>query len=129
MEKSENMAADDIIAKGNAFKEEGRYEEALAAYEQATEIDPDNAAAWYQKGCTLDEMGDYGGAVRAYSRSLECDSDDISAWHSLGIALINLGQYEEALEAYEKYVWTQSMPPSGITKDVHWLNLVYMKRL
>ncbi|WP_062396173.1 tetratricopeptide repeat protein [Methanogenium cariaci] len=121
MEKSEQRCAGDWIIEGDALKDTGHYEEAVAAYDQAIACDPDNAPVWYQKGCALDELQCYGGdAVCAYSRSLELNPDDTSAWYSLGLALICLEQYEEAVGgAFDLALGLDStLPRSGIRKAV-----------
>ena len=35
------------------FRSQGRYDEALAAYERALAVDPDNQSAWTNRGNTL----------------------------------------------------------------------------
>ena len=47
----------DCIEHGNLRDSQGRYEKAIAAYDRALMIDPEDADAWYNKGETLFKMG------------------------------------------------------------------------
>jgi tetratricopeptide (TPR) repeat protein len=42
--------ADDLISDGNAYYSQGMYQEAIGCFERAIDLDPSNAAAWYNKG-------------------------------------------------------------------------------
>ena len=47
----------DCIEHGDFRDSQGRYEKAIAAYDRALVIDPEDADAWYKKGETLFKMG------------------------------------------------------------------------
>ena len=64
--------------------------------------EPDNYAAWNNKGLALYELGRYEEALEAFDKALEIKPDDIISWNAKGLALDNLSRYEEALEAFEK---------------------------
>ena len=42
--------------KGNAFKNEGRYVDAINCYDRAIDINPKLAKAWYNKGLALQKL-------------------------------------------------------------------------
>ena len=92
----------ELINKGNTLGNLGRYEEALEAYEKATEIKTDDFGAWYNKGNTLVNLGRYEDALEAYEKVTEVKPDFFNAWINKGNTLDTLGRYEDALEAYEK---------------------------
>lgn len=47
----------DLVKEGDLHDREGRFEQALAAYDKALQIDPDDADALFNKGMTLKKMG------------------------------------------------------------------------
>jgi len=47
----------------------GRYEESIQAYEKAIEINPNSAAAWYNKGFSLDKLGRHDEASVCYNKA------------------------------------------------------------
>src|SRR5258708_3940807 len=79
-----------------------RYEEELAAYEQAIRLDPTDAHAYFSKGNALYMLKYYEEALAAYEQAIRLDHNDVDYYNSKGIALRNLKRYEEALAAYEQ---------------------------
>ena len=88
--------------KGVALGDLGRHEEAIASFDKALEIKPDNDQAWYNRGIALDNLGSYQEAIASYNQALEIKPDKDQAWYNRGIALGNLGSYEDAIASYDK---------------------------
>jgi len=88
--------------KGGTLYFEGKYDEAIACYDKAIEIDPDNPVVWNNKGLALNSLGKYKEAIACYDRVIEIDSKDADAWNNKGLALNSLGNTEEAKKCYEK---------------------------
>lgn len=57
------------LEEGNALFDLKRYEEALAAHEQAIRLDPNYALAYYGKGVALESLGKKTEAQQAYARA------------------------------------------------------------
>jgi len=91
---------DELNSKGVDLAEQGRYEEAVAVFDKAIEIDPEYAYAWSNKGNVLSDMGKYDEAIRAYDRAIEINPQDAVAWNNKGLALSDMGKYDEAVAAY-----------------------------
>jgi arylsulfatase A-like enzyme/Flp pilus assembly protein TadD len=68
---------------GVAFAEQGRYEEALAAFEEAVRVEPDSAMAHFNIGYTLLQMGREREAIAPLRRALEIDPDHARARREL----------------------------------------------
>ena len=51
----------------------GRYKEALSGYDRALELDPQDAAAWNNKGLVLVKLGHYKEALSCYDRARRLD--------------------------------------------------------
>ena len=61
------------VTKGTALYYLGKYEEAIATYDKAIEIDPQYADAWNNKGSALGCLGKYEEAIAAYDKAIEID--------------------------------------------------------
>ncbi len=59
------------IALGNL----GRLEEAIASYDRALEIKPDDHEAWNNRGIALYNLGRFGEAIASCVRALEIKPD------------------------------------------------------
>ncbi len=81
-----------------------RYPEALAAYEQAIQLDPGYAAAYCNKGNALSDLKRYEEALAAYEQAIQLAPNDALAYYNKGVTLSDLKRYEEALAAYEQAI-------------------------
>src|SRR5713226_2844476 len=77
------------------------YEEALAAFEHANDLDLEFATAYVNKGKVLRVLQRYEEALAAYERAIQLDPDNAEASNGKGNALGKLERYQEALTAYE----------------------------
>jgi tetratricopeptide (TPR) repeat protein len=91
--------------QGNSLFLEGRYQEAIASYDKAVKIKPDNHEAWNLKGIILcDFLKLYEEAIVAFDNALKFKSDYHEASYNRGVALFNLGRMEEAISSYDEAV-------------------------
>lgn len=67
---SELQREHDCVEYGNLRDSQGRYDEAIAAYDSALRIDPDDADALFDKGETLEKMGNLLEAKKFYDRAM-----------------------------------------------------------
>ncbi|MCH8028586.1 MAG: tetratricopeptide repeat protein [Candidatus Dadabacteria bacterium] len=95
-------SADEWLKKGVELAKQGKYEEALEAFERAIESEPSNAEAWYRKGIVLGVAGRYEEALVAHVRTLDLDPENVEVWYLKGLVLVTLKRYEESLDALEK---------------------------
>ena len=78
-------------------------QEAREAYDNAIEIDPQSASAWFKKGeLQIDFLGNYEEALNAFNKSTEINPQFADAWYQKGKTLTGFGYFEEALESYNK---------------------------
>ena len=76
--------------------------EALACYQHALEINPNDAKSWYDNGVSLLALGRVAEAIECWSHALEINPHDDKAWANKGTALSQLRQYEEALQCLDR---------------------------
>jgi tetratricopeptide (TPR) repeat protein len=79
-----------------------RYEEALAAYDQALALSPADAFTWNNRGVTLSRLGRHEEALVSFDKALAIHPAYAYAWNNRGATLNDLGCYEGALTALDK---------------------------
>ncbi|MEQ8191057.1 MAG: protein kinase [Candidatus Eremiobacterota bacterium] len=89
-------------ARGGILTCEGRYEEAIEAYDMALDIYIDNEIAWNSKGEALYMMGKYDEALECYDKAIGLKPDYDVAWNFKGEVLYKQGKYEEALNCFNE---------------------------
>jgi tetratricopeptide (TPR) repeat protein len=87
---------------GNALFNLGQYEAAIAAYDQALKIKPDDHEALNNKGIALRRLGQYEAAIAAYDQALAIKPDQHEAWDNKGCALATQGRFDEAIACFDK---------------------------
>jgi serine/threonine protein kinase len=113
--KSEEAAA--WVARGAKLFESKRWEEALAAYDEALRISPGLAEVWASKGATLNKLFRYKETLSVCEHALRLDPGNTQAWTSKARALGNLGRREEASVAYKRR--DESMKEKSIARAFH----------
>jgi len=78
-----------------------RYQEAVASYDKALDIDPKLASAWYDRCQALAKLGRHQEALSAIERYLQLEPKDADGWHSKGTAFFKLRRYQKALASYD----------------------------
>jgi tetratricopeptide (TPR) repeat protein len=92
--------ANTFRASGDEDAARQTYQEAIVAYGQAIDIDPEHALAYDGRALTHYEIGVYEAAVADYRLALAREPR-AETYHQLGLALRNLKRWDEALEALD----------------------------
>jgi len=87
---------------GNALLKKGSVEEAIAHFQKALQILPDNSEADYNLGNALFKKGSVDEAIAHFQRALQIKPDFAEAHNNLGNALFKKGNVEEAITHYQK---------------------------
>ena len=85
------------IIGGEAFKTAERAEMSLVDYSKAIELNPNDADAYYNKGCTYGEAGEYDKAIADYSKVIEMDPSSADAYYNRGCAYSEKGEVDKAV--------------------------------
>lgn len=103
-----------LIQEGALFAVAGDYVQALASYEKALEIQPNNFSIWDVRGDALKNLSRYEEAVASYDKALKIQPDYPYSWWSRGDVLERLGRYEEAVASYDKALKIQPDLPKVV---------------
>ncbi|HLO48418.1 MAG TPA: tetratricopeptide repeat protein [Kamptonema sp.] len=105
--------ATQLHSRGNTLYNLNRYEEALAAYNQAINIRADDAAVWKDKAKALYELKKYSESRAACDKAIQLNPDYLEAWTARGYALDKLQQDREAIASFEKALEIQPNYPEA----------------
>jgi protein O-GlcNAc transferase len=83
---------------------QGKHQLALAAYDLALKIQPDDAEALINKGSTFIDIKNYVLALEVLEKATQIRPDIPEAWSNKGIALNNLNLYQESISAYNEAI-------------------------
>ncbi len=88
--------------RGELRRQIGDLEGALADFDRALELDPDDPESRTSRGSTLLALKDLDGALAEFDRALELDPSSIQAVGGRGTALLRRGDFEGALDALDE---------------------------
>ena len=77
-----------------------KYDEAIKYYNQAIDLDPASAWAYYERGVAYSSKEDFEKAVEDLTRAIELDPDFILSYTERGFNRIRTGDYDGAISDY-----------------------------
>ncbi|NEQ24986.1 MAG: tetratricopeptide repeat protein, partial [Microcoleus sp. SIO2G3] len=75
---------------------------AIADYEQALKINPNNAMAYYNRGLTRNRLKEHQAAIADYTESIRIQPTFAEAFYNRGLSHFNLDQTEQAIADLQK---------------------------
>ena len=88
--------------KGSALYDQGKYDEAIVAFDESIRIDPEYKWAWHDKGFALYKLGRHNEAIRAFDEAIKRKPESFAPWLMKSLALDALGNSKEADAALSK---------------------------
>jgi len=101
---------------GFAYLQNGNLAKAIAAYQEAVRINPNDAHYWADLGAAYGRAGEQLKKIEAYEKAVSIDPDFENSWINLGTACLENGKREKSIQAYQQAVriapdnagsWTQ----------------------
>ena len=92
----------ELILKGDNALNNNKPEEAVLAYNEAIQKNPNEIETYRKLGKAFIHSKDYNGAINAYSEYLAKNDKSDEAWIELGEAQRLKGQYKQAISSFEK---------------------------
>jgi tetratricopeptide (TPR) repeat protein len=108
--------ADALNKRGAAYDRQGDHTLAIADYNQAIALVPNESLYYFNRGAALGNLGDYQGAISDFNHSLSLRSDFAEAFSERALAFLRSGEKDRALTDAEHGV--QLVPRSTITLTV-----------
>jgi len=96
------QTAKDYLDKGTAYYHKGMYDEAIAEFKKAIEIDPEFAEGYTNLGSAYAAKGMFDEAIAEFKKAIEINPNDAMAHNNLGGAYCRKGMYDEAVAEYER---------------------------
>lgn len=90
--------------EGLVHYDAGNFSAALAAYQEASLIQPDFADAHFNQGLALYQLGRWEQATAALQQAIVCDPGHVKAYVQSGITFSKRGLFVEAVDMYQKAV-------------------------
>jgi len=92
--------AEIAVNAGKALESQGKYAEALAAFDRAISDNPLLISAYLGSGELLRNQGDYSAAEKRYQRACQVDPQNFDAQYQHGLTLQLLNRWPDAVGAY-----------------------------
>ena len=99
-----HVRPEDYLDRGDDLYDQGHFESALAAYQRASEADPDMAAAYERAGWCYYQLQFDDAAVAQFRQAIAQEPDFAEAHLGLGQSLYYQRRYEEAEEALRRAI-------------------------
>lgn len=89
----------------------GAVGEAVAAFDKALTLRPDDPSLCFNAAFALQKAGDHECAVPLLRHAIEVDPKLDRAWYGLGLSLAHVGRYEEAVAPFREAARLQPFNP------------------
>ncbi len=100
--QSESKDANFYNSRGVDYGEKGQYDQAIADYDKAIEIDPKFGKAYNNRGYAYGKKGDYDQAIANYNKAIEMDPEYGKAYGNRAIAYYFKKEYDKSWEDVRK---------------------------
>jgi tetratricopeptide (TPR) repeat protein len=96
--------------RGYGYHNKHDYDDAIADYDAAIRLNPNDSRAYGNRGLTYGDKGDYDRAIADFSEAIRLDPNNADAYNGRGIAHGHQGDYDRAISDYDEALRLQ---PNG----------------
>lgn len=108
-----------LVETARSLYRAGRFDEALRAIDSATQLHPDRAELWNNRGSVLAAMNLLEEARMSFDRALSLKPNFVNALGNRANALLALGRFEEAAQDYKTVLLSNPGLPYGYGNLLH----------
>jgi len=91
-----------LLLRGGELSEKGQHQQAVKAFQQATQLNPDSADAYLGLGNSYYELESYKDAASAFRQILKNNPNNSTALFYLGLSLIQQKKYSDSIPHFKK---------------------------
>jgi Flp pilus assembly protein TadD len=114
----------DSVEAGKQFLQRGQYEEAVASFERALRLDPENPFIYNALGAARSRLRQWSIAVSLYAKAIDLRPDYATAYFNRGIAYYNAARYELAVQDFSWAIEQEPYDPRTFDlRGRSWLSL------
>ena len=99
---------------------------AINAFEYATDLDPNEASAWFNKGALKKKMQDIEGAMHCFQTALNLDNQYVKAANGLAMVATDLGKAGVAIDAFRALLSVEPTHASALIFAELLLSLIHI---
>jgi tetratricopeptide (TPR) repeat protein len=88
------------LSLGNAYEQQGKFDEAIAAFQKSLELKPEFAFSLYELGYVYIKQGRYEEAVQPLQKLISIAPKHALANHALGMSYARMGNKTAAMQQY-----------------------------
>ncbi len=106
----------DYRERGSELYQRGEYEQAIAYYDEAIDIDSNVAQTYFLRGLAKGENEQHEDAIADFDKAIKINPDSAESYHWRGIAKFQLRQHEDAITDFDKAI---NINPNN-AESYHW---------
>ena len=125
----ESNSSDKWNDKGNALADQGRYKEALDAYNTSLTYDADNASTYTYRGTVFHRLGRITEAMNDFDYALLLNPNEKQAWIAKASVYIDTGEYILAEQAARRAIEVAKANPDKNVADAYLIHGFVLNRL
>jgi tetratricopeptide (TPR) repeat protein len=98
------LKAQAIHQRGYDYYKQKDYNNAIASYSEAIQLDPNNSQLYFNRGIAFRELRQYQEALQDFRKAVELDPTDTGAYDNLGWIHAQMGQFDKSIDYYTKTI-------------------------
>ena len=99
-----NQLGEWVFQQGNFLFMLKQINMAIEAYSYAIDLNPNNAAAYNNRGIAHDDKGEVDKAIKDYNKAIKLNPNYVYAYNNRGVAYRNKNKYDCAIKEYTKAI-------------------------
>jgi tetratricopeptide (TPR) repeat protein len=100
--QTDDVRARDIFVSGVQHMQDGRFDEALTAFDELVKLTPGFAEAWNRRATLLYLMGEHSASIADIKHTLVLEPRHFGALSGLGLIYLHSEQWDYAISAFRK---------------------------